>query len=370
MRDVYPPKVVPFATSLSRTGIGVLAAIVPFVIGALLDNYGYRAIFLFHVVWIVVAGTAVVLLTPETPLRLRTKLDLLGTFLLATGTAGILLAISLGSGEAGWTSPVVIILIVLGIALLATYVPLSRRRENAIVNLKTFTRKPVLFAALGQGMVVGFAPVALILLAILAMTSGKAHAGYGLGVTASTYAWVSFAYAVAQVLAGLGVGLVVRRTSARKTMHAALLFMAAAFVYLAFQHDHLAQLIVASTCVGLGGGSALASTPHLVIASTPAAEQGAISASVETCTHIASSISPVITYAIISGGVATAAGSGALLYSPTGIKTALFVAAALSVLAMLVGVLFLRPRRSVAAPCADPIRGSDDPEPTESVKAN
>lgn len=367
MRDVYPRRVLPFTSSLSRTGIGILSAVVPFIIGALLDDYGFRALFLFHLAWIAIAGTAVVLLTPETPLRLRAKLDVLGTFLLAAGIAAILLAISLGPDE-GWTTPRVLILIVAGVGLLATYVPVSRRRDNPIVNLKTFTRKPVLFTAMGQSIVIGFSPVALILLATIAMTPTKLNAGYGLGLSASTYAWVTAINAVGQVLAGVAVGLVVQRIGGRKTMYTALLLMVASYLFLAFQHDSMAKLLVAGALVGLGSGAALASTPNLIISSTPAGQQGSIAASVETCTHFVGSIAPVVAYTIISSGAAAHA-TGALLYAPSGIRNALFVAAGLALLAVLVGAIFLRPRATRAVQHDGQVHGTDDPEPTESVTA-
>jgi MFS family permease len=107
IRDVYPKRLVPFAASVSVTGIGLLLIGAPFVIGTLLDHFGFRSIYWFNLIWLAVWGTAAVLTTAETPVRRAARVDVLGALLLVSGLTLILLPVSEGA-QWGWASARVI----------------------------------------------------------------------------------------------------------------------------------------------------------------------------------------------------------------------------------------------------------------------
>ncbi|MEU1162855.1 MFS transporter, partial [Streptomyces sp. NPDC005921] len=48
IRDVYPKRLVPFAASVSVTGMGLLLVGAPFLIGVLIDHFGFRSVYVFN----------------------------------------------------------------------------------------------------------------------------------------------------------------------------------------------------------------------------------------------------------------------------------------------------------------------------------
>jgi MFS family permease len=351
MRDVYPPRLVPFTASVSITGSGVLTVFAPFVIGALIDNYGFRSLYVFDLVFILVMAAVIVATTPETPVRRAARLDVLGAVLLAAGLSTVLLAVSEGSSW-GWLSAPVLGLLAIGTVLLVVYVVTALRRTDPILDLRVLARRAALIGVVTGGVAYGLNPMTQTLMALLARTPREVGGDYGLGLTASQYAWISAPLSVGSVLSGICVGLVVRRTGARMTMFVGLGLMGVGSLLVLVGHDALWQMIVASVVTGIGLGLALGSMPNLIMAGTPAHEQGSIASVGQLAAGFVGAVTPIIAFAILAPGAKSPA-PGVLVYSGSAIGVALVVAAALAAVTILVGAVFLRPRpadRPVAAP--------------------
>lgn len=362
MRDIYPRRVIPFATSVSLTGTGVLATFVPFAVGYVLDNHGFRALFLMDACYVLVIAVVVLVITPESPRRLPAKLDLVGAVLIAAGIGILLLGVSMGS-HWGWASVATIGSFVVAVILLVAFGLWSSRRDEPVLDLRTFRRRPVLFAAVTAGASHGNQPLIQVLLPMLAMTPAALALGYGLGANASTYAWVSATLALSQVVGGVIVGLVVRVIGARASMYVGLVLQGAGAVTVFFLHGSLGQLIIAATVFGLGSGFSYGATPSLVMAASPADQQGSISAAVQGGTAIVGSITPVVAYAVLApGGTLTRTGSS--IYTSTAMGHALLLPAGLALLAIVIGALFLRVRAGDARP-----GGTEVPEPATEAAA-
>jgi MFS family permease len=347
MRDVYPPKLVPFGASVSLTGIGVLSIGAPFVIGALIDHFGFRSVYVFDLAWVVVVGAVFLLSTPETSLRRPARVDLLGAVLLAGGLTAILLPISMGA-QWGWTSPRVVGLLVAGVVLLAIYVIVSLRIREPLLNLRVLFRRTVLFGVVAGGVAFGLNPMNLTLLALLSMTPRTLGGTYGLGFSATQYALLTGPFAVGSVVAGAVVGVMVRRTSPRLMMYAGLGGFAVGALFLMLQHDTYVKLLIGTVIIGLGNGLALGAMPNLIIAGAPAAEQGAMSSAGQLSAGLVGAITPIVAFAIMTPS-ATSPVPGVLIYGDSGISTSLLVSACIALGALLIGVVFLRPRRGAAA---------------------
>jgi MFS family permease len=351
MRDVYPRKVVPFGASVSITGAGVLSIGAPFVIGALIDHFGFRSVFVFDLAWVLVMGALFLLTTPETSLRRPARLDLLGTVLLAGGLTAILLPISMG-GQWGWGSPRVVGLLVAGVVLLAIYVIVALRIREPLLNLRVLVRRAVLFGVLAGGVAFGLNPMNQTLLALLSMTPRMLGGTYGLGYTASQYALLTGPFAVGSVVGGITVGLLVRRTGARLMMYVGLTLFAVGALFLMAEHDTFGKLLTGAVILGLGNGFALGAMPNLIIAGAPAAEQGSMSSAGELSAGLIGAITPIVAFAIMTPS-AKAPIPGVLIYGDSGISTSLLVSACIALGALVIGVVFLRPRRGAEAEADD-----------------
>ena len=71
IRDVFPPKTVALAVSIATSGMGLIAIPAPFLTGWLIDNHGFRSIFWFFVVGLVLLGGMIFASTAESTVRLR-----------------------------------------------------------------------------------------------------------------------------------------------------------------------------------------------------------------------------------------------------------------------------------------------------------
>ncbi|MFC1437228.1 MFS transporter [Streptacidiphilus sp. N1-10] len=343
MRDVYPPRTLPLAASLSVTGIGLFGVGVPFLVGWLLDTFGFRGMYAFDAIVIAVLGTLILLSTPETPLRHPARTDFPGALLLGGGIALVLVAVSQGDSW-GWTSVSTLGLIALGLVLLAGFTLRSRRITEPVLNVRQFTRRPILLAAVVGASSYGATIVPATILPVLALTPASAGRTYGLGMTAFAYAAIASPQAVAQVIGGFSVGRGARRISPRWFAIAGLVLIAAAGLFLRSFHAHLDTILVGAVVDGLGAGLVYGAVPNMVIAETPPEEQASIAGSIQVCMSGFSSIIPVVMFTILArSAIVSPAG---VLYAEPGIRGSLLLMVGLAVVGAVLALTVLGPRRA------------------------
>ncbi|MFJ9563926.1 MFS transporter [Streptomyces fuscichromogenes] len=346
MRDVYPPRTLPLAASISVTGIGAFGVGVPFLVGWLLDTFGFRGMYTFDVIVMVILAAVIRLSTPETPRRHRARADYAGAVLLGGGLALVLVAVSQGRPW-GWSSGSVAGLFLAGGAALTGFVLLTRRTDEPILNVALFTRRPILLAAVTGATAYGATVVPATILPILALTPASAGRTYGLGMTAFAFAAIASPQAFAQVVGGVTVSRAVRRLAARWCMIAGLSLIAAAGLFLVFFHDTRWTVLTGAVCDGLGTGLAYGSVPNMVIAETPPEEQASIAGSVQVCQSGFASVVPVIMFAVMAGS-STVSEAG-VLYAEPGIRGALLLMVALALGGALLALTVLAPGRDRTA---------------------
>ncbi|MER5787399.1 MFS transporter [Streptomyces sp. NPDC001980] len=346
IRDVYPSRTLPLAASISVTGIGAFGVGVPFLVGWLLDTFGFRGMYTFNVIVMVVLAALIRLTTQETPLRHPARADYAGAVLLGAGVALVLVAVSQGQ-RWGWTSASVLGLFAVGFAALAGFVLRARRTAEPILDIALFTRRPILLAAVTGATAYGATVVPATILPILSLTPASVGGTYGLGMTAFAFAAIASPQAFAQVIGGVTVSRAVRRLAARWCMVAGLTLIAAAGVFLVFCHDSPWKVLAGAVCDGLGTGLAYGSVPNMVIAETPPEEQASIAGSVQVCQSGFASVVPVIMFAVMAGS-STVSAAG-VHYGEPGIRGALLLMVGLALGGALLAVTVLAPRRHATA---------------------
>ena len=126
--------------------LGIMATVVsigllggPALGGALVDWLGWRSVFYARIpVCLLAIGLGIFLLRKEAPARRDRGFDIAGATTLFLGLASILVAINRGQ-SAGWTSPLVLGLVALGIVLLGGFVRIERKATDPVLDLSLFT---------------------------------------------------------------------------------------------------------------------------------------------------------------------------------------------------------------------------------------
>ncbi|MFJ3803013.1 MFS transporter [Streptomyces sp. NPDC090088] len=133
IRDLVPRRMVAVAIAVAGGGTGVGAVLGPLAGGALTDHYSWRSLFWFCTLYSVVTGLLMLLLVPETRLRVRSRLDYLGTVLLGAGIALVLVYLSRGS-DWGWGRGTSLAWLIGGLVLLVLFYAWETRAPDPIMS--------------------------------------------------------------------------------------------------------------------------------------------------------------------------------------------------------------------------------------------
>ncbi|MET9517163.1 MFS transporter [Streptomyces sp. NPDC002994] len=126
-----PARTKVFATVGTVAGIGI--AVGPTVSGALVGAFGWRTTFLVFGVAGIVIISATFLMT-ESRATARPRVDRAGAVTFITALGLVMFAITQG-GQAGWTSPLVLVPLLGGLGLLALFVAIERRAAHPMLDL-------------------------------------------------------------------------------------------------------------------------------------------------------------------------------------------------------------------------------------------
>jgi len=240
--------------------------------GFLVDALSWRAVFWAGAV--VVGGAAVLvrLFVPRSPVRNRARLDILGAALLGGGLAAVLVPITEGE-RWGWISAPTLGLAAAGVAALALWVGRELRLPQPLVDLRSLTRRPVLFANLTT-LLLGYVLFGILFLVPHLVEAAPGRAGYGFGADALETGLLLLPNAIGQLVAGPLSGWLARRFSLRVALAAGLSLTAAGAVGLGFLHASRWEVALGMFVVGVGLGFAIGPAATLVAQGVDRGETG------------------------------------------------------------------------------------------------
>jgi MFS family permease len=357
IRDVFPPKTIALAVSIATSGMGLIAIPAPFLTGWLIDNHGFRSIFWFFVIGLVALGAMILVSTDESPVRLRSRLDLLGAVLLGAGIAGVLIAVSFGPTW-GWKSASTLAYLLGGVVLLLAWLVSAKVVREPLIDLRVLGRRPVLLTAVGAGFVYGSSGLFTVLLPMMAMTPAILGLGYGFGVSAEGFAVFQAPIGGMVVVGGLVVGMLVgRNVRPRLLLVVGLLGMAAGFALTATTHDDKGMLVAFAGLFGTGMGMAYASIPNLLIEAVPPQLQAGTASIVGVFQSVFPAVLPVIAFTVMNNSyiapIPLEMTQGAILYTDKGFQVAFMIGAVAAVIGAVVALMLPRRIEQAAVPATD-----------------
>lgn len=353
IRDVFPPSTVTLAASIATSAVGLALIPAPYLTEWLVGDHEFRGLFWFMGLLLSALAIAVVLTTPESTVRLRARVGVLGAFVLGVGLAGLLGGVSQGP-VVGWTAVVTLVLLGIGIAAIAIWVTTAAATRDALIDIRLWRRRPVLLTAMAAGCIYAATSLYSMLLPMLTRTPAMLGLGYGFGVDEQGAAAFQVPIGVMAVLGGIVVGVLVGRTFASPGLLISL-GMASAVVgcaVTAFAHDSELLLMILAGAVGLGSGLAYAATPNLVFRAVPSELQASTSALVCMFQTVVPAVVPILAFTVMNGShvaqlppMITSMLNGAIVYTDDGFTVGFLISAAIALLGL--GAAVLVPRRIV-----------------------
>jgi MFS family permease len=259
------------------TGLGLVSAIIGIgagiglpLSGVIADNLGVSWLFWISLIALP-AALAAHRLVPESPASRRIRIDWLGAAILSASLGSVLLAVT-EANDWGWTSTRTIALLAGGALLLVTWIRVESRVDDPLIDLVVLRGRAVATTNL-TGLLVGFAMFSSFLL-IPQFAQAPVSSGYGFGDSVTQAGLLLVPAAIFQLVAGPLAGGLGARIGFRTTLAIGAGLATMAFVFMALEHSHPWNFIVAAALLGSGISFAFASMANLIVGVVPQSEVG------------------------------------------------------------------------------------------------
>jgi EmrB/QacA subfamily drug resistance transporter len=275
IRDEFPREKV-------ATGIGTISAMFGIgggvglvVAGVLVDHVSVAWIFWLSVAATVVAAVATWRYVPESPLRVKGRVDWLGGVLLSGALLALLLGVSEGNTW-GWASGRVLGLFAVALVVAVAWCRWEWRVTDPLVDMHLMRRRAV-WTTNASALAIGFAMFgSFVLIPQLVQTPPVAGYGFAASVTASGLFLLPSS--VVMLFAGPLSGALGTRFGSKLPLGLGAVAAGAGYFWLAFLHDTKLDIYAGSTLLGLGIGLAFAAMANLVVEVVPQEQTGVASA--------------------------------------------------------------------------------------------
>jgi EmrB/QacA subfamily drug resistance transporter len=334
VRDEFPrEKIATGIGTISATfGIGSGAALV--IAGVLVDYAGVSSIFWLSSAVTALAAFATWRYVPESPVRVKARIDVGGALLLSVALLALLIGVSQGNAW-GWGSGRVLGLFAIALVAAVAFVLFERRTTDPIVDMRLMSLRTV-WTTNAVAFAVGFAMFGSFIL-IPELVQTPPAAGYGFGASVTAAGLFLLPSSVLMLFAGPMSGRLGNRFGSKVPLAMGTFAAALAYFWLAAAHGAKIDIYLGSTVLGLGMGLAFAAMANLVVQAVPQ-EQTGVATGINTIMRtIGAAIGAQVAAALVTadttslGNLVLPAESGfthAFLMSGVGAIVALLVTAA------------------------------------------
>jgi MFS family permease len=346
MRDVLPPARVGSGIALMSSSLGIGGAIGLPLTGVVAQHAGWRWLFAGAAVLGVIQFVLVLLVVQESPLRSGGRFDLPGAVGLSGALVCVLLAVSKGN-EWGWTSTVIVWLLVSAAALFAVWVAWELRSRAPMVDLRVSARPAVLWTNVAS-VVIGFAMFAGFLVTTQILQAPQAT-GYGSGLSLVAAGLVLLPIGAAMAIFSPISARVSRRRGARTTLVLGTVVLAFGNFLMATLPSSVLLIVAASTTTSIGAALAYSAIPLLIMAAVPPGETAAANSLNTLMRMLGTSSCSAFVAAVATGLTTTVAGQS--IASGTAYTVVYVVAGAAALLGAAIAALTPRaPQQAAQAP--------------------
>jgi MFS family permease len=342
MRDIFPPKLLALAIAITTNGIGLVTIGGPFLAGYLADNHGVRSVFWFVFAAAALGGILTLLIVPETPVRVKARIDWLGAVLLAGGLAAVLLGLTQAQTWQ-WGDARTLACLIGGTALLIIWGIWETRTRDPLVSMQLLSRRPVFTTMVAAGLAVGAISGAATLLPTMLQMPTELAPGYGFGASVTETAYYTLAAGILTVAGGFFVGWTAKSIGFRNHLAIGAAFIALGSLLLGVAHAESWQIVVFYGFIG-AGAIVYAAVPNLVVGAVPVDQQAISAGMVGTAQTLVAAVVTQLVFVVLTNNVATVV-EGFPIYSEAGFRNAFLLSAAVGLVGALVALAIPHGRR-------------------------
>jgi EmrB/QacA subfamily drug resistance transporter len=279
IKDEFPPERVGIGIGVVSAVFGIGGGLGLALSGVLIDNLGWRWLFVVGAIGVAIAVVLVHLFVPESPIKTPSRLDVPGAVLLSAGLLSLLVALTEGDGW-GWTSGRTLGLFAAAAAAFLAWVAVELRVAEPLVDMRMLARRPVLFANL-TGLIAGFALFGSFVLvpSLLQLPRGlpddlAAMADYGFGASATKTGLYLLPAALTGFFTGPLSGVLSARWGPKWPLSIGMLLGAAGLAILAYWHAESWQIVAGMLVLGAGLPMTFAAMANVIVESVRPFETG------------------------------------------------------------------------------------------------
>ncbi|NKY43623.1 MFS transporter [Nocardia cerradoensis] len=334
VRDILPARMVPVGVGFVGLGTGVAVIVGPLLGGYLIDNFGFRSAFWFELGYAVVSGVLVLLVVPESGVRVRRRIDVLGGLLLGGGVAILVF----GVVTPRWLT----VAIPASAILLVLFGFVERRREEPLIDMRLLRETKVWLTLLTSAMAICAVTAGPVLLSeYTRIPQIPGVLDRGLGWTALQFGlYDGLTFGLVGALAGLLAGWVCRRFAPRTALFVSI---TGTFIALTIGLIPIASaglIITIAVFQGVGLGFLYASANNLVIEAVPAESQGIATSMLYTAFGVMNAVGTALIGRITaSQSVPAGDGSAALIITEQGFRYSFLLLMGTSVIAFALALI-------------------------------
>ena len=269
IREEFPRERVPTGIALLGAIAAVGSAIGLPLGGVLADGPGFHWIFLLAAIMGALATVSTHLFVPESPVRNPGRVDFVGAGILGVGLTALLIGIS-RSANWGWSDARTLGLITGGLVVLALFGLFEHRHKAPLVNMRTFTQRPVLTTNVST-LLIGSAMISTFVL-VPQLAQLPKDAGFGFSATEAGLLLAPGG--IVSMLVAPFVGKLGERRGSKLPFFGGALITAAALFGLAAAHGTPALVVLWACLMSAGMGAAFAAIPNLIVGAVDEKETG------------------------------------------------------------------------------------------------
>ena len=348
IRDEFPAERVAGAIGTAAALLAVGGALGLVVSGPLVEALSYHWLFWLPMLLTAVAAVAAWLFVPASPVRTEGRIDVRAAVLLSGWLVCLLLPVSQGR-DWGWSSPLVVGLLVASVLLCALWVRTEVRSDAPLIDMRMM-RLPAVWTTnlvsllFGVGMYAGYAFLPQFL-------QTPERAGYGFGASVTVSGLLLLPQSLATFVVGLLSGRLAARYGSKRLLVVGAALSAVSQLGLALVHDSTWQVLAATVLGGSAFGLAFAAMSNLVVEAVPRSQTGVASGMNANIRTVGGAIGGAVL-----GSVVTAGARADGLPVEAGYTNGFAVLAGCSAVAALVALLVPVPRQPEPEELEDEVR--------------